>query len=71
MACKYGSAYHKLCVKTMTDRNSRNKHAEEIRHFIGCFKDNFEYDAAVFDIDTKDPGVIEIRQNIWLIYDDL
>lgn len=55
----------------MIDRNARNKLAEEVRHFIGCFTDNFEYDDAVFDIDTKDQGVTEIYQNIWLTYDDL
>ncbi len=55
----------------MIDRNARNKLAEEIRHFINCFKDNFEYDNAAFDIKTKDPGVIDIRQNVWLTYDDL
>jgi hypothetical protein len=55
----------------MIDHRARNRLAEEIRHFIGCFKDNFEYDDAVFDIDTRDLGVIEIRQSIWLTYDDL
>jgi len=55
----------------MIDRNARNKLAEEVRHFMGCFKTNFEYDDAAFDINTKDRGVIEIRQNIWLTYDDL
>ena len=55
----------------MIDRIARNKLAEEIRHFLGCFKDNFEYDDAVFDIKTEDYGVIDIRQNIWLTYDDL
>jgi len=57
--------------ETMIDRASRNKLAEVIRHFIGRFKDNFEYDDAAFDINTKDKGVIEIRDNVWLIYDDL
>lgn len=55
----------------MIDHIARNKLAEEIRHFIGCFKDNFEYDDVVFDIKTKDAGVIEIRQNVWHTYDDL
>lgn len=59
-----------MCKK-MIDRVARNKLAEEIRHFIGGFKDNFEYDDAVFDIRTKDSGVIEIIQNVWLTYDDL
>lgn len=58
-------------AEDMIDRNARNKLAEEIRHFIDRFKDNFEFNDAVFDIDTKDPGVIEIRQAIWLTYDDL
>ncbi len=55
----------------MIDRKARNKLAEEIRHFMGCFTDNFEYDDAVFDIDSDDRGVIEVRQQVWVTYDDL
>ena len=55
----------------MIDRIARNRFSEELRHFVGCFKDNFEFDDAVFEIKTMDVGVIEIRQNVWLTYDDL
>lgn len=55
----------------MVDRQARNKLAEEVRHFVGGFTINFDYDDAAFDIDTKDKGVIDIRDEVWLTYDDL
>lgn len=57
--------------KNMIDRNSRNKLAEEIRHFVGCFTDNFDFDDAIFEIETKDRGVNAIYDEVWLTYDDL
>jgi len=55
----------------MIDRESRNKLAEEVRHFVEGFNTNFAYDDIVYNINTKDICVIEIRDNIWLTYDDL
>jgi len=55
----------------MIDHKARDKLAEEIRHFMGCFTDNYKYDDAAFDIDTDDRGVNEVYENIWLTYDDL
>ncbi len=54
----------------MIDRNARNNMAEEVRHFVECFTDNFEFDDAVFEIDTKDRGVNAIYDEVWLTYDD-
>jgi len=35
------------------------------------FTDNFEFDDAALEIDTKDRGVHEIYTAMWLTYDDL
>lgn len=48
----------------MIDRESRNKLAEEVRHFVEGFNTNFEYDDVVSEIKTEDIGVIEVRENI-------
>jgi hypothetical protein len=55
----------------MIDRQARDKLAEEIRHFVECFTDNFQFDDAAWEIETKDRGVTEIYEAIWLTYDDL
>ena len=55
----------------MIDRQARNKLAQEIRHFVECFTDNFQFDDAVWNIKTKDRGVTAIYDDIWLAYDDL
>jgi hypothetical protein len=55
----------------MIDRQARNRLAEEIRHFIECFTDNFQFDDVAWKIETKDRGVTEIYQAMWLTYDDL
>jgi hypothetical protein len=48
----------------MIDRQARDKLAEEIRHFVECFTDNFQFDDAVWEIETKDRGVTEIYEAI-------
>jgi len=55
----------------MIDREARNRMAEEIRHFYACLTSNFEFDDTIFEIKTEDRGVIEIRDQLWLTYDDL
>jgi hypothetical protein len=55
----------------MIDRRARNRLAEEIRHFVECFTDNFQFDDAAWEIETKDRGVTEIYEAMWLTYDDL
>jgi len=55
----------------MIDRQARDKLAEEIRHFVVGFTDNFEFDDAVSNIDTKDRGVQEVCHAMWFTYDDL
>lgn len=55
----------------MIDRQARDKLAEELRRFIGCFTDNFQFDDAAWEIDTKDRGVHEVYAAMWLTYDDL
>lgn len=55
----------------MIDRQARDRLAEEIRHFVGCFTDNFQFDDAVSKIRSKDRGVTAIYEAIWLTYDDL
>lgn len=57
--------------KNMIDRKARNKLAEEIRHFVECFTDNFEFDDAIFELETEDRGVNAICDEMWLTYDDL
>jgi hypothetical protein len=55
----------------MIDRQARDKLAEEMRHFVLGFTDNFEFDDAALNIDTKDRGVQEVCHAIWFTYDDL
>jgi hypothetical protein len=55
----------------MIDRPARNKLAEEIRHFVAGLTDNFVFDNRVFAIQSQDAGVINIRHEMWFIYDDL
>jgi hypothetical protein len=57
--------------KKMIDRKARNRLAEEIRHFVECFTDNFEFDDAIFELETEDHGVNAIYGQMWLTYDDL
>jgi hypothetical protein len=55
----------------MVDRHARNILAEATRHFVTCLSTNYQFDDVAFSVSTKDRGVLEIRQQIWLIYDDL
>ena len=50
--------------KNMIDRKARNKLAEEVRHFVECFKDNFEFNDAIFELETEDRGVNAIYDEI-------
>lgn len=60
-----------LCEEIMIDRQARDKLAEEIRHFVECFTDNFEFDDVALKINTKDRGVNEVYRAVWQTYDDL
>jgi hypothetical protein len=55
----------------MIDRQARDKLAGEIRHFVECFTDNFQFDDAAWEIHKKDRGVTKIYEAMWLTYDDL
>lgn len=55
----------------MIDHLARNKLAAEIRHFVAGLTDNFAFDNRVFAIQSQDAGVINIRHEMWFIYDDL
>lgn len=54
----------------MIDRSSRNILAEQIRHFLSGLSDNMEFDDKVFAIKSDDVAVVEIRDQLWHIYDD-
>lgn len=53
------------------DRAARNQLAELLRHFVAKQVTNFEFDNAAFDIKTHDAGVKAIRDQAWMLYDDL
>lgn len=55
----------------MVDRHARDALAEAVRHFVSCLSTNYQFDDAAFDLSTDDQGVVEIREQVWLIYDDL
>jgi len=65
-----GSAYHKLC-DSMIDRSARNVMAEAARHYLTGLTTNFAFDDAIFELKSYDPAVDAIRNQLWLIYDDL
>ena len=55
----------------MVDRQARDILAEAIRHFVSRLSTNYRFDDVAFDLSTKDRGVLEIREQIWCLYDDL
>ena len=55
----------------MIDRNARNAIAEAARHYLAGLSTNFVFDDAIFDLKSGDPAIKAIRQQLWLIYDDL
>ena len=55
----------------MIDKYSRKKLAEALRHFLGGFRTNFEYDDIAFDLPSRDHAVNDIIEQVWLCYDDL
>ena len=55
----------------MIDRSARNSMAEAARFYLAGFLTNFEFNDAIFDLKTDDPAIKAIRQQLWLIYDDL
>ncbi len=55
----------------MVDREARNKLAEQIRYFLSCLTDNFQFDDEIFKIETDDVAVTEIRNQMWHTYDDV
>jgi len=55
----------------MIDRCARNAVAEAARHYLAGLSTNFTFDDAIFDLKSDDPAIKGIRQQLWLIYDDL
>jgi len=55
----------------MVDREARNKLAEQIRYFLSCLTDNYQFDDAIFEINKNDVAVTEIRNQMWHTYDDV
>ncbi|QSX28558.1 hypothetical protein JYB88_09595 [Shewanella cyperi] len=55
----------------MIDRGARNKVAEVTRHYLTGLATNFEFDDALFSLESHDPVIKAIRDQLWLLYDDL
>ena len=55
---------------TIVDRNARNRIAAEVRRFLDGETSAFEFDDAIFDIDSDDPTVNDTVQRFWYHYDD-
>ncbi len=55
----------------MIDRSARNSMAEAARHYLAGLSTNFVFDNTIFDLKSSDPAIRAIRQQLWLIYDDL
>lgn len=55
----------------MIDRNARNSMAEATRHYLAGLSTNFVFDDTIFDLKSDDPAIKAIRDNLWLIYDDI
>ena len=54
----------------MVDRKARNTLALSVSQYLDKQIDNLELDERIFRIDTDDPLVLEIRGQVWLLYDD-
>lgn len=59
-ACNYGAA--------MVDRESRNRLAGALRHYVSGQITNDELDAVV--VDWRDRGAVAVSQMAWYLYDD-
>jgi len=55
----------------MVDRQARDVLAEAIRHLVTRLSTNYQFDDVAFALSTRDRGVLEIREQIWGIYDDV
>lgn len=55
----------------MIDRTARNTIAEATRHYLTGLSTNLVFDDAMFDLRSNDPAIKAIRDQLWLIYDDL
>lgn len=55
----------------MIDRKARNLIAESTRHYLSGLSTNFKFDDSLFQISSDDAAIDAIRNNLWLIYDDL
>jgi hypothetical protein len=55
----------------MIDRASRDTLAENIRHLVAGITTNFEYEEAIFSVNTDDAAVKDLVNTIWCLYDDL
>ncbi len=42
-----------------------------IRHYLAGRLSNFEFDEAIFSMDSEDPSISAIRGQLWMLYDDL
>lgn len=45
--------------------------AEATRHYLAGLSTNFVFDDAMFALRSTDPAIKAIREQLWLIYDDL
>ena len=55
---------------TIVDRSARNRIAAEVRRFLDGEATAFEFDDAIFQIESNDPTVNDIVQRLWCHYDD-
>jgi len=55
----------------MIDRSARDALAEAIRHYLAGTSTNFVFDRAIFRLKSRDPAINAVREQLWLIYDDL
>ena len=55
---------------TIVDRNARDRIAAEVRRFLDGETTAFEFDDAIFNIESTDLTVKDIVQRLWFHYDD-
>src|SRR3954471_22844995 len=54
----------------MIDRTARTLLAENLRHFVNALSTNDDFEAAVLDNDTDDPGYWAVVDQAWCLYSD-
>lgn len=54
----------------MIDRSARNRLAQCIRHYLIGRISNFQFDDQMFDIKSEDFAISDIRDALWMAYDD-